>query len=70
MGPRAGLDRCGKSRPHRDSIPGPPSPWRVAVPTEPTRPTHNSCNHTQNLPLLNVPVNMESRSESILFTVP
>ena len=20
MGPRAGLDRCGKSRPHRDSI--------------------------------------------------
>ena len=22
MGPRAGLDRCGKSRPHRDSIPG------------------------------------------------
>jgi len=26
LGPRAGLDRCGKSRPHRDSIPGPPSP--------------------------------------------
>jgi len=25
-GPRAGLDRCGKSRPHRDSIPGPSSP--------------------------------------------
>jgi hypothetical protein len=22
VGPRAGLDRCGKSRPHRDSIPG------------------------------------------------
>ena len=21
MGPRAGLDRCGRSRPHRDSIP-------------------------------------------------
>jgi hypothetical protein len=21
VGPRAGLDRCGKSRPHRDSIP-------------------------------------------------
>jgi len=21
--PRAGLDECGKSRPHRDSIPGP-----------------------------------------------
>jgi hypothetical protein len=26
VGPRAGLDVCEKSRPHRDSIPGPPSP--------------------------------------------
>jgi hypothetical protein len=26
VGPRAGLDVCGKSRPHRDSIPGPSSP--------------------------------------------
>ena len=26
IGPRAGLDRCGKSRPHQDSIPGPSSP--------------------------------------------
>ena len=26
LGPRAGLDRCGKSRPHRDSIPEPSSP--------------------------------------------
>ena len=26
VGPRAGLDRCGKSRFHRDSIPGPSSP--------------------------------------------
>jgi len=26
VGPRAGLDRCGKSRLHRDSIPGPSSP--------------------------------------------
>jgi len=24
--PRAGLEGCGKSRPHRDSIPGPSSP--------------------------------------------
>ena len=31
--PRAGLDRCGKSRPHWDSIPGPPSPQPVAIPT-------------------------------------
>ena len=26
VGPRAGLDGCGKSRPHRDSIPGPSNP--------------------------------------------
>ena len=26
VGPRAGLDGCGKSRSHRDSIPGPSSP--------------------------------------------
>jgi hypothetical protein len=26
MGPRAVLNECGKSLPHRDSIPGPPSP--------------------------------------------
>ena len=33
VGPRAGLDRCGKSHPHRDSIPGPSSPQPVAIPT-------------------------------------
>ena len=32
MGPRSGLDRSGKSRPHQDSIPGPSSPWPVAIP--------------------------------------
>ena len=37
VGPRAGLDRCGKSRPHRDSILGPSSPWPVAIPTELSR---------------------------------
>jgi len=26
VGPRGGLDRCGKSRSHQDSIPGPSSP--------------------------------------------
>ena len=30
MGPRAGLDGCGKSRPYRDSIPGPSIPQPVA----------------------------------------
>jgi hypothetical protein len=34
VGPRTGLDGCGKSRPHRDLIPGSSSPLRVAVPTE------------------------------------
>jgi len=34
VGPRPGMDRCGKSRPHRDSIPGPSSPLPVAIPTE------------------------------------
>jgi len=33
VGPRAGLDRCRKSRPHRDSIPGPSSPYPVAIQT-------------------------------------
>jgi len=34
VGPRAVLDWCGKSCRHRDSIPGPSSPYRVALPTE------------------------------------
>ena len=35
MGPRAGLDGCGKScSPHRDSIPGSPTRSSVAIPTE------------------------------------
>ena len=34
MSPRVGLDRYGKSRPHRDSNPGPSSPQPVAIPTE------------------------------------
>ena len=33
MGLRVDLDRCGKSRPHQDSIPGPSSPYSVAIPT-------------------------------------
>jgi hypothetical protein len=34
VGPRVGPEVCGKSRPHQDSIPGPSSPYRVAIPTE------------------------------------
>ena len=36
-GPKAGLDGCRKSRLHRDSIPGPFSPLRVAISTELSR---------------------------------
>jgi hypothetical protein len=46
MGSRACLDRCGKSRPHRESIPGPSSPFRVAIPTE--------LSWSQIIPLLSV----------------
>jgi hypothetical protein len=38
LGPRAVLDGCGKFRPRRDSIPGPPSQRRVAIPTALSRP--------------------------------
>jgi len=34
VGPRAGLDGCGKSRPYRDSIPDRPARSSVAIPTE------------------------------------
>ena len=40
VGLRAGLDRCIKPRPHRDSIPGPSSPQPVAIPTELSQPTN------------------------------
>ena len=45
LSPRAGLDGCGKSRPHRDSIPGPSSPLQVAIPTEQSRPNNNNNNN-------------------------
>ena len=34
MGPRTGLDMCGKFRPHRDSIPG---PFSKVIPTNSER---------------------------------
>jgi hypothetical protein len=41
MGPRAGLDGCGKFAPHspRNTIPGPSNPYRNAIPTTLSRPT-------------------------------
>jgi hypothetical protein len=41
VGPRAGLDVCEKSLPHRDSIPRSPSPQPVAIPTELSRPLNS-----------------------------
>jgi len=41
--PSAGLDGFENSRLHRDSIPGPSSPWRVAILTELSRPTLIYC---------------------------
>ena len=48
VGPRAGPDRCGKSRPHLDSIPGPSSPQRVTIPTELSQSTLSTI-HTMKL---------------------
>jgi hypothetical protein len=39
---RAGLDGYGKSRPNRNSIPGPSSPWRVPTLPTPSRPNRYS----------------------------
>ena len=40
MGPRVGLDGCGKSLPRQNSIAGPPSPPRFAIPTAVSWPTN------------------------------
>ena len=49
MGPRTGLDVCGKSSPYRNSIPGPSSPQRFAVQTTLSRaPRRNSHKYIQN----------------------
>jgi hypothetical protein len=42
VGPRGGMDGCGNPAPHRDSIPGPSSPQRVAVSTALSRPTQKT----------------------------
>ena len=46
VGSRVGLDGCRKSRPHCDSIHGPSSPQRVAIP--PTLPQSTVCNIIMN----------------------
>jgi hypothetical protein len=49
VGGRAGEDGCGKSRPHRDSIPGLPSSQQVAIPTTLTRPRLFHCKYIKLL---------------------
>jgi hypothetical protein len=49
VGPSANLDGRGKSRPNRASIPGPSSPWRVAIPTQLSRPQQKSVNSSRPL---------------------
>jgi len=48
VGLRAGLDRCGKCRLHRDLIPGPSSPQRVAIAPELSRPTGSQARIVNN----------------------
>jgi hypothetical protein len=43
VGPRAGLDRCGKSRPHRDSDPRTVKPVTSRYTDYATRPTRIKC---------------------------
>ena len=52
VGPRAGLDRCEKSRPHQDSI---PSPYPVAIRTEISRPMLFLINNDWNTLILITP---------------
>ena len=50
MGPRAGQDRCGKPRFHRDSIPGPSSPQSVTIPSKlPGLHTHTHTHTHRNI---------------------
>ena len=48
VGPRTGLERCGKPHLHRDSIPGPSSLQPVAIPTTPPGP-HTRWNRVVNV---------------------
>ena len=48
MGLGAGLDGT-ENLPHRESIPGPSSPLRVAVPTALSRASNYSCANTMSL---------------------
>jgi hypothetical protein len=50
VGQKAGVDGCGKSRPHCDSTPGPSNPRRVTIPTELYRPTQKKVKSKGQIP--------------------
>jgi len=52
VGPGAGLDESRKCRPHRNSIPGPSSPKRVAIPVELSRPTTTTAAATTTISII------------------
>jgi hypothetical protein len=56
VGLGVGLDVHGISRPHRYTMPGPPSPQRVSILTGPSRPPNN------------VSIHIKSRKEIRIFT--
>ena len=58
VGPRTGLDGWGKSCPHRDSIPRPSSPYRVAIPTELSLPTYTSLTQLLNHKIKQISITM------------
>jgi len=62
VGPSAGLDRCGKSRPHRDSIPDLPARRSVTIPTELPGP-HVTPNSSTN-----ITITATSNAELVLLT--
>jgi len=64
MGPRTGLDGCGKSLLHRNSIRGPSSPCGVAIRTElPGPPTLVYSDAKYSVPLTTLqPISVETRT--------
>jgi len=71
VGPRAGLDRCGSSRHHRDSIPR--TVQLVAsryIPTELSRPTHKGKVHPITCYDINIPISIMCYYNFLCLTLP
>ena len=70
MGPRVGMDGCGKLRPYRVSISEPSRPQRVAIPTELYRPALLWCYYSVETNLKIIVFNKElgTPDKSISFS--